>query len=56
MPNLAFLNSIDVFGGYGALTIFGDVSETVIIPGVINPRRACAARVTVLVSVCLSVC
>ena len=56
MPNLAFFNSIDVFGSYGALTIFGDVSETVIIPGVINPRRACAARVTVLVSVCLSVC
>ena len=51
-----FFNSIDVFGSYGALTIFGDASETVIIPGVINPRRACAARVTVLVSVCLSVC
>ena len=53
MPNLAFFNSIDVFGSYGALTIFGDVSETMIIPGVINPRHACAARVTFL---CLCVC
>ena len=35
--------------------MYGENTNTIAIP-IINPRRACAARVTVVGSVCVSVC